>query len=84
MRLWTVVLRAKQDRGVGWACSAASDHGVPAVIAAFLVLIASELVGEVVRNAFDLPVPGPVIWCDYHKFPADPRNQRIVAGRAVR
>lgn len=31
------------------------------MIAAFLALIASELFGEVVRNAFDLPVPGPVI-----------------------
>lgn len=31
------------------------------MIAAFLVLIASELLGEVVRSAFDLPVPGPVI-----------------------
>ena len=31
------------------------------MIVAFLVLIASELLGEVVRNAFDLPVPGPVI-----------------------
>lgn len=31
------------------------------MIAAFLMLIACELVGEVVRSAFDLPVPGPVI-----------------------
>ena len=31
------------------------------MIAAFLALIACELVGEVVRSAFDLPVPGPVI-----------------------
>jgi holin-like protein len=31
------------------------------VIGSFLVLIACELVGEVVRSAFDLPVPGPVI-----------------------
>lgn len=32
-----------------------------AMIAAFLVLIASELVGEVARNGFDISVPGPVI-----------------------
>ena len=31
------------------------------MIAAFLVLIASELLGEVARTALDLPVPGPVI-----------------------
>ena len=31
------------------------------MIAAFLVLIACELVGEVVREAFSLPIPGPVI-----------------------
>lgn len=31
------------------------------MIAAFLVLIACELVGEVVRSAFELPIPGPVI-----------------------
>jgi holin-like protein len=31
------------------------------VIGASLILIACELVGELVRSAFDLPVPGPVI-----------------------
>jgi holin-like protein len=31
------------------------------MIAAFLVLIAFELLGEVVRNSFELPIPGPVI-----------------------
>jgi holin-like protein len=31
------------------------------MIFAFLVLIACELVGEVVRTAFVLPIPGPVI-----------------------
>jgi putative effector of murein hydrolase LrgA (UPF0299 family) len=31
------------------------------MIAAFLVLIACELVGEIVREAFSLPIPGPVI-----------------------
>jgi putative effector of murein hydrolase LrgA (UPF0299 family) len=31
------------------------------MIAAFLILIVCELAGEVVREAFDLAVPGPVI-----------------------
>ena len=31
------------------------------MIAAFLALIACELVVELVRNAFDLPIPGPVL-----------------------
>ena len=31
------------------------------MIAAFLVLIACELVGEVARSSLDLPIPGPVI-----------------------
>ena len=31
------------------------------MIAAFLLLISCELAGEIVRGAFDLPIPGPVI-----------------------
>jgi len=31
------------------------------MIVAFLLLIACELIGELVREAFNLPVPGPVI-----------------------
>jgi holin-like protein len=37
-----------------------NDRGA-AMIGAFLVLITCELVGEIVRGALDLPIPGPVI-----------------------